>query len=111
MAVVLRLKRIGRRNRPAYRICVFDSRTRRDGPPIEEIGHYDPLVGGEVPQFQLDEERARHWLGRGATMSETVASLLRRRGISLWTGRGPRRRRRARRRGPQSAARKGTAKA
>ena len=42
MAVVLRLKRLGRRNRPFYRICVMDTRTRRDGRAIEELGHYDP---------------------------------------------------------------------
>ena len=43
MAVVLRLKRIGRKNRPFYRICVMDKRTRRDGRAIEELGHYDPV--------------------------------------------------------------------
>lgn len=95
MAVVLRLKRTGRRNRPSYRICVFDERTRRDGRTIEEIGHYDPLVKADGPQFQLDEERAKYWLSVGAQPSETVASLLKRRNIALPNLRVRRRRRRA----------------
>jgi small subunit ribosomal protein S16 len=81
MAVALRLKRFGRRNRPYYRICVFDQRTRRDGAPIEELGHYDPLDPAPGRKFTLDEERARYWISVGAQPSETVASLLGERGI------------------------------
>ena len=83
MAVALRLKRTGRRNRPHYRICVFDTRTRRDGRTIEEIGHYDPIKSGDGPQFELNEERAKYWLSVGAQPSETVASLLRKRQIEV----------------------------
>ena len=84
MAVVLRLKRIGRRNRPSYRICVMDSRTRRDGRPIEELGFYDPLQAADSDaKFSLKEDRARYWLSVGAQPSETVASLLKRSGIDL----------------------------
>ena len=84
MAVVLRLKRLGRRNRPFYRICVMDSRTRRDGRTVEELGYYDPVTsaGGDV-KFELNEERARYWMSVGAQPSETVASLLKRRGIEV----------------------------
>jgi small subunit ribosomal protein S16 len=82
MAVVLRLKRFGRRNRPFYRICVMDRRTRRDGRAIEELGHYDPLHSGEGKSFELNEERAKYWLSVGAQPSGTVASLLKERGIS-----------------------------
>lgn len=98
MAVVLRLKRTGRRNRPCYRICVFDSRTRRDGRSIEEIGWYDPVAPGEEIRFELDEERARHWLARGARPSETVAALLRRRNVPIPATNRSQRRRKARQR-------------
>ncbi len=79
MAVVIRLKRFGRRNRPFFRICVMDSRTRRDGRALEEIGHYDPLAEGK--RFDLDADRARYWLSVGAQPSETVASFLKDLGI------------------------------
>ena len=78
MAVVLRLKRTGRRNLPHFRICVFDTRTRRDGRSIEEIGHYEPLKTGDGPQFELNEDRARYWISVGAQPSETVGTLLKR---------------------------------
>lgn len=84
MAVVLRLKRFGRRNRPFYRICVMDARTRRDGRVIEELGHYDPVSSdtGE-PAFELNAERAQYWVSVGAQPSETVASLMRRQGVRV----------------------------
>ena len=83
MAVALRLKRLGRRNRPFYRICVMDQRTRRDGRAIEELGHYDPHVESREDAFVLNEERAKYWLSVGAQPSPTVASLLKTRGVSL----------------------------
>lgn len=83
MAVALRLKRLGRNNRPFFRICVFDERVRRDGPEIEQLGHYDPLDKKPGKNFVLDEERARHWLSVGAQPSETVASMLKDRGIEI----------------------------
>jgi len=86
MAVVLRLKRFGRKNRPTYRICAMDRRTRRDGRAIEELGHYDPSVANDssgAPSFKLNEERAKYWLSQGAQVSETVASLLKSSGIDI----------------------------
>ena len=81
MAVVLRLKRIGRKNRPFFRICVMDKRTRRDGRAIEELGHYAPVDPEKGKHFVINEERAKHWLALGAQPSETVASFLKERGI------------------------------
>lgn len=74
MAVKIRLKRMGKIRSPHYRIVVADARTKRDGRPIEEIGHYNPK---ENPSFiQVDSERVQHWLGVGAQPSEPVLSLL-----------------------------------
>lgn len=83
MAVALRLKRLGRKNRPFFRICVFDERTRRDGAEIELLGHYDPLDPQPGKAFVLNEERAKHWLSVGAQPSETVATMLKDRGIEI----------------------------
>ncbi len=83
MATVIRLSRQGRRNRPHYRVGVFDRRTRRDGPPIEHLGHYDPLIDDDEQKVTLDEERIRYWLSVGADVSETVRSFLKRRGIEM----------------------------
>lgn len=77
MAVKIRLKKIGRKNRPFYRICVFDGRTRRDGRPIEELGSYDPRAETFDKKVTLKCARAHYWLGVGAQPSETVASILR----------------------------------
>jgi small subunit ribosomal protein S16 len=79
MAVKIRLMRMGRRNHPAYRIAVTDSRRRRDGRPIEVLGHYNPLT--QPVEFAVDDERAQYWLKTGAIMSDTVKSLLKRAGI------------------------------
>ena len=78
MAVVIRLKRTGRRNRPCYRISVADSRSPRDGRTLETLGLYDPISSNEEKQSTLDVERARHWLQHGAKPSETVHSLFKR---------------------------------
>lgn len=83
MATVIRLSRMGRKNRPHFRVGVFDERTRRDGPPIEYLGHYDPLVADPARQVVLDAERIRHWLGQGARVTETVQSFCRRHGIAM----------------------------
>jgi small subunit ribosomal protein S16 len=83
MAIVIRLSRRGRRNRPHYRVGVFDRRTRRDGPPIEHLGHYDPLIEDDEKKVTLNEERIRYWLGQGALVSETVRSFLKKRGIPI----------------------------
>jgi len=81
MAVKIRLKRIGRKNRPFYRICVFDARTRRDGTPIEELGSYDPMAATLSDKVTVNRERAAYWLSVGAQPSETVGSMLRKLGV------------------------------
>lgn len=77
--VRLRLQRVGRRNRPSYRIVAADSRAPRDGAFIEIIGHYNPLTN--PAEVGVNEEEALKWLRVGAQPTETVASLLRRQGI------------------------------
>ena len=76
MSVKIRMKRIGARNTPAFRIVVADSRSPRDGKCIEELGTYLPQkkVGDK---YTLDLERAAYWLSKGAQPSETVASFIR----------------------------------
>jgi small subunit ribosomal protein S16 len=81
MAVVIRMKRTGRKNRPCYRISVSDSRFASDGRVIESIGIYDPIAPRAELRLTLDTERARHWIAQGALPSDTVASILRRNGI------------------------------
>jgi small subunit ribosomal protein S16 len=66
MAVVIRMKRSGRKNRPCYRISVADSRAPRDGRTLEALGLYDPIALKEEMQLKLDVERARYWLEQGA---------------------------------------------
>ena len=74
MAVKIRLKRLGKIRAPYYRIVVADSRTKRDGRVIEEIGKYHPT---EEPSFiEIDSARAQYWLGVGAQPTEQVAALL-----------------------------------
>ena len=79
MAVKLRLKRIGRRKRPFYRIVAIDSRTRRDGAEIERLGWFDPLRTDVA--VELKEERIIHWLKQGAQPSETVNNILKEMGL------------------------------
>ncbi|XAS65939.1 30S ribosomal protein S16 [Micrococcaceae bacterium Sec5.7] len=74
MAVKIRLKRFGKMRAPYYRIVVADSRTKRDGRSIEEIGKYHPT---EEPSYiEVDSERAQYWLSVGAQPSEQVAAIL-----------------------------------
>ncbi|MBI1842625.1 MAG: 30S ribosomal protein S16 [Verrucomicrobia bacterium] len=77
MAVRIRLKRIGSRNDPVFRIVVADNRSPRDGKCIEEIGTYDPKKSGDI-NFTLDLDRAKHWISKGAQPSHTVATFIRR---------------------------------
>ncbi|MFC3688302.1 30S ribosomal protein S16 [Aquipuribacter hungaricus] len=74
MAVKIRLKRLGKIRAPYYRVVVADSRTRRDGRAIEEIGLYHPTE--EPSRIVIDSERAQYWLGVGAQPTEQVAVLL-----------------------------------
>ena len=74
MAVRIRLKRVGTKNTPAYRVVVADNRSPRDGKFIEEIGSYSPLQKGA--NFNIKLDRADFWISRGAQPSGTVASFL-----------------------------------
>ena len=74
MAVKIRLKRLGKIRAPYYRIVVADSRTKRDGRVIEEIGLYHPTE--EPSRIEVDSERAQYWLGVGAQPTEQVLALL-----------------------------------
>lgn len=76
MSVKIRLKRVGAKNTPVYRVVVADSRSPRDGKFIEEVGTYHPLVKGS--NVQMDLERIHYWISKGAKPSDTVASFLRR---------------------------------
>jgi len=79
MATRIRLRRVGRKKQPAYRIIVADRDAPRDGRFIETLGHYNPRT--EPATIEVNAERARHWLSVGATPSETVRSLLRKAGV------------------------------
>ena len=79
MAVKIRLKRMGQKKAPFYRIVVADSRAPRDGRFIEEIGTYDPTV--EPSAVSFNEEAAKKWLSNGAQPTEVVAKLLKQAGI------------------------------
>lgn len=74
MAVRIRMKRIGTKNTPVYRIVVADGRSPRDGKFIEEIGTYQPLKAGD--NFTLKMERADYWMSQGAQPSDTVRSFI-----------------------------------
>jgi small subunit ribosomal protein S16 len=77
--VRIRLRRMGRRNRPFYRVVVADGRSPRDGKFIELIGHYNPLTDPET--VSIDEEKALKWLRCGAQPTDTVRTLLNKLGI------------------------------
>lgn len=83
MAVRIRLKRLGRKNRSFFRICVFDGRTRRDGRTIEDIGFYDPFGASTEKSISINEERIKHWMNHGALPSDTIVSLAKKVGIIL----------------------------
>ena len=74
MAVKIRLRRMGQKKAPFYRVIVADSRSPRDGRFIEEIGTYDPMAEGD--NIKVDLERAKYWISNGAQPTETVRGLL-----------------------------------
>ncbi|MBR6380478.1 MAG: 30S ribosomal protein S16 [Lachnospiraceae bacterium] len=80
MAVKIRLRRMGQKKAPMYRIVVADSRSPRDGRFIEEIGTYDPNT--DPSTFKIDEEAAKKWLSDGAQPTEVVGKLFKLAGIS-----------------------------
>jgi len=75
----IRLRRVGKKKRPAYRIVVADSRSPRDGAFIETLGLYDPLT--DPATVTIEEEKTLKWIGQGAQPSETVTKLLTKRGL------------------------------
>jgi len=77
--VKIRMKRMGMKKEPFYRIVVIDSRSARDGRPIEEVGYYNPV--SDPSELKINEERARYWLGVGAQPSDTVRGLLKKCGV------------------------------
>ena len=79
MAVRIRLRRLGAKKAPFYRIVVADSRSPRDGRFIEEIGYFDPLKDPVV--ININEEKALDWLNKGAQLSETVKALFNKAGV------------------------------
>jgi small subunit ribosomal protein S16 len=80
MAVKLRLTRVGSKKNPIYRVVAADSRSPRDGKFIEIVGRYNPQT--EPSLIELDDEKVRGWLAKGAQPSDTVARLLKVKGIS-----------------------------
>ena len=80
MAVKIRLKRMGRRNRPFYRLVAIDGRKRRDGREIESLGWYDPLK--KEDSYNLKEDRIKYWIEKGAQKSNTTNNLLTKAGLN-----------------------------
>ncbi len=72
--VAIRLNRQGSKDRPYYKIVVVDSRARRDGAYIEQVGTYNPMAAGE--NYTLDLAKVEKWIGNGAQPSDTVASMI-----------------------------------
>ena len=79
MAVKIRLRRMGQKKAPFYRVVVADSRYPRDGRFIEEIGYYNPIT--EPAEIKIDADKAKKWLANGAQPTETVRSILKKNGI------------------------------
>lgn len=79
MAVKLRLKRMGSKKKPFYRVVAADSRSPRDGKAIDEIGYYNPI--SEPAEIKIDAEKAINWLKNGAQPTDTVRDLFRKQGI------------------------------
>ena len=75
----IRLRRVGAKKKPSYRIVVADSRAPRDGAFVDQVGHYDPMT--DPPTILLNEEKIVKWIGNGAQPSEPVEMMLRKTGI------------------------------
>ena len=74
MSVSIRLKKMGKKDQPFYRVIAADTLKKREGSYIENLGWYNPMVDGD--NFKLDQERAEYWLSKGARISNTVKSLI-----------------------------------
>ncbi len=73
--VVIRLARAGAKKRPYYHVVVTDRRNKRDGKFIEQIGFFNPVASGQAEKLNLDADRVKHWLDKGAQLSDRVATL------------------------------------
>lgn len=82
MAVRIRMKKMGRKHRPFFRICACDSRSPRDGRVLEELGSYDPMIADTDARVTFDFERIGYWIGVGAQPSDKVKVLLKKYGPS-----------------------------
>ena len=82
MAVRIRMKKMGRKHRPFFRICAMDGRTPRDGRVIEELGVYDPMVPHEDARVVLKTDRVQYWLSVGAQPTEKVHVLIKKYGAN-----------------------------
>ncbi|TXT47736.1 MAG: small subunit ribosomal protein S16 [Spirochaetes bacterium] len=82
MSVKIRLKKFGAKARPFYRIVIMETKSPRDSKTIDEIGLYHPIET-EDKQIRIDEEKAKLWLSRGATPTDTVKSLLNKKNIQV----------------------------
>jgi small subunit ribosomal protein S16 len=80
VSVRIRMKRLGRKNRPFYRLCAIDQRSPRDGRVLEELGHYDPMCREVDARAILKGERIKYWIGVGAQPSENVQVLIKKYG-------------------------------
>ncbi len=80
----IRLRRVGKKKQPSYRIVVADVRAPRDGAIVEQVGHYNPLT--DPPTIVVDAEKVKHWLSVGAKPSDTVVRILQRQGVVEKTG-------------------------
>ncbi len=79
MAVKIRLQRVGTKKRPFYRVVAVDSRKKRDGGVIDQLGRYQPIVDGT--QFDINEDKVMEWLNKGAQPTDTMLNLLKKSGL------------------------------
>jgi small subunit ribosomal protein S16 len=75
----IRLRRVGKKKQPSYRIVVADVRAPRDGAFVDQVGHYNPLT--DPPTVVVNEDKVRHWLSVGAQPSDTVSRILKKQGV------------------------------
>jgi len=81
LAVTIRLKRVGKKNQPSYRVIAIDARLKRGGREKEVLGMYNPLAKGKHGSVVLERERVKYWLDCGAQVSDTMAGILKAQGL------------------------------
>lgn len=94
MSVKLRFVRVGKKNRPAFRLCAIESRKARDGAYLENLGFYDPYIPDDKKKIRFNKERAEYWLSVGAQPSQTVLDFFKKEKISGLIRQKPKRKRR-----------------